>query len=304
MHAPRDLDPEIDESEGVLPLGLPGSGTPTLLDILAGLDASGPAHARRREDDLTGRHAAALTAHRRARVGFVVPSRIRIPRLAATANAVPVAGMAPGPMPPAEALRSPSPAPSSRAPTRRRATRRPARSTSRPAALAERHRGREPGGRLRRHRHHPHRRHRRHGRLRTAREGRPQRAHRGERAPPVARGARLVSSLGKTPLRPRRRLGAGGGDRPPRRPRCGGAGRHGRRQRLARRRAGGVPPVRVPVRRGGEWTVSGVADGRAMIAARTGRVAVVERPPSDGQCVMPFPPRALAGGRAVAAGAR
>lgn len=105
IHALRDLDLEIAEGEFIVLLGPSGSGKSTLLNILGGLDAPTAGHARWRDHELTGAAEAALTAYRREHVGFVFQSYNLIPRLTAEENVALVAGIAPDPMEPAEALR-------------------------------------------------------------------------------------------------------------------------------------------------------------------------------------------------------
>lgn len=104
VHALRDLDLDILQGEFVVLLGPSGSGKSTLLNILGGLDAPSSGRAAWRGHDLTGAKEAALTAYRRAHVGFVFQFYNLIPSLTARENVALVAEIARGPMHPDEAL--------------------------------------------------------------------------------------------------------------------------------------------------------------------------------------------------------
>jgi putative ABC transport system ATP-binding protein len=104
VHALRDLDLEIAEGEFVVLLGPSGSGKSTLLNILGGLDVATSGQASWRDHELVGADEAALTAYRRAHVGFVFQFYNLIPSLTVRENVELVAEIATAPMDPREAL--------------------------------------------------------------------------------------------------------------------------------------------------------------------------------------------------------
>lgn len=104
VHALRDLDLDILEGEFVVLLGPSGSGKSTLLNILGGLDTPSAGRAAWREHELAGADEAALTAYRRAHVGFVFQFYNLIPSLTVRENVALVAEIAERPMPPEAAL--------------------------------------------------------------------------------------------------------------------------------------------------------------------------------------------------------
>ena len=104
VHALRDINLEIYESEFVVLLGPSGSGKSTLLNILGGLDAPTSGEARWREHNLVGANEAELTRYRREHVGFVFQFYNLIPSLTALENVALVAEIALKPFDPREAL--------------------------------------------------------------------------------------------------------------------------------------------------------------------------------------------------------
>jgi putative ABC transport system ATP-binding protein len=104
VHALRDLDLDILQSEFVVLLGPSGSGKSTLLNILGGLDTPTSGRAAWRGQELTGADEAMLTAYRREHVGFVFQFYNLIPSLTARENVQLVAEIAKQPMRPEEAL--------------------------------------------------------------------------------------------------------------------------------------------------------------------------------------------------------
>ena len=105
VHALRDLDLDILEGEFVVLLGPSGSGKSTLLNILGGLDTPSAGRAAWREHELAGADEAALTAYRRAHVGFVFQFYNLIPSLTVRENVQLVTDLAVAPMDAADALR-------------------------------------------------------------------------------------------------------------------------------------------------------------------------------------------------------
>lgn len=83
VHALRDVDLDLFEAELVVLLGPSGSGKPTLLNILGGLDAPTAGDVRYRDHNLTEWDDAALTRYRREHVGFVFQFYNLIPILTA-----------------------------------------------------------------------------------------------------------------------------------------------------------------------------------------------------------------------------
>ncbi len=104
VHALREVDLELYQSELVVLLGASGSGKSTLLNILGGLDIPTSGEVFYRDHNLTAAGDAALTRFRRDHVGFVFQFYNLIPSLTAYENVELVTEIAIDPMPPAEAL--------------------------------------------------------------------------------------------------------------------------------------------------------------------------------------------------------
>jgi putative ABC transport system ATP-binding protein len=104
VHALRDVDLDLYESELVVLLGPSGSGKSTLINILGGLDVptSGTVHFR--DHDLTKFDDVALTRYRRDHVGFVFQFYNLIPGLTARENVALITDIAAKPMKPDDAL--------------------------------------------------------------------------------------------------------------------------------------------------------------------------------------------------------
>jgi putative ABC transport system ATP-binding protein len=105
VHALRNVDLTLDESQFVVLLGPSGSGKSTLLNIIGGLDVPTSGQVFYRETELTKADEAALTAFRRQHVGFVFQFYNLIPSLTAAENVALVTEIAEDPMTPEEALR-------------------------------------------------------------------------------------------------------------------------------------------------------------------------------------------------------
>lgn len=104
VHALREVDLELYESELVVLLGASGSGKSTLVNILGGLDTATRGHVFYREQDLTQADDDALTQYRRRYVGFVFQFYNLIPSLTARENVAIVTEISDDPMTPEEAL--------------------------------------------------------------------------------------------------------------------------------------------------------------------------------------------------------
>jgi putative ABC transport system ATP-binding protein len=104
VHALRGVDLDLHAGELVVLLGPSGSGKSTLLNILGGLDVPSSGEVRYRGVPLTGASEDALTAYRRASVGFVFQFYNLIPSLTARENVALVTEIADEPMRPEEAL--------------------------------------------------------------------------------------------------------------------------------------------------------------------------------------------------------
>jgi len=104
VHALRNIDLDIYESEFVVLLGPSGSGKSTLLNILGGLDAPSSGQAIWREHDLVNASEAELTRYRREHVGFVFQFYNLIPSLTVLENVALVNEIAEKPFDPREAL--------------------------------------------------------------------------------------------------------------------------------------------------------------------------------------------------------
>jgi putative ABC transport system ATP-binding protein len=104
VHALRGVDLRIRGGRFVTLLGHSGSGKSTLLNIIGGLDHPSAGRVFYRGRDLTTAGETALTAYRRAAVGFVFQFYNLIPSLSARENVDLVTEIADDPMPSAEAL--------------------------------------------------------------------------------------------------------------------------------------------------------------------------------------------------------
>jgi len=102
VHALRNIDLDIYESEFVVLLGPSGSGKSTLLNILGGLDAPSSGQAIWREHDLVNASEAELTRYRREHVGFVFQFYNLIPSLTVLENVALVNEIAEKPFDPRE----------------------------------------------------------------------------------------------------------------------------------------------------------------------------------------------------------
>jgi putative ABC transport system ATP-binding protein len=105
VHALRSVDLRLAEGEFIVLLGPSGSGKSTLLNILGGLDVPTGGQVFYHARDLTQADEAALTAYRRAHVGFVFQFYNLIPSLTARENVALVTEIVEHPLPPEEALR-------------------------------------------------------------------------------------------------------------------------------------------------------------------------------------------------------
>jgi putative ABC transport system ATP-binding protein len=105
VHALRAVDLDLYAGELVVMLGASGSGKSTLLNILGGLDTPSSGEVYYLDHRLTGASEAALTAFRRAHVGFVFQFYNLIPSLTALENVSLVTEIADRPMNPEDALR-------------------------------------------------------------------------------------------------------------------------------------------------------------------------------------------------------
>jgi putative ABC transport system ATP-binding protein len=100
----RDATLRIEQGEFVCLLGPSGSGKSTLLNIMGGLDVPTSGHVFYRAEDLATCDEAALTAYRRAHVGFVFQFYNLIPSLTARENVALVTDIVEQPMEPEAAL--------------------------------------------------------------------------------------------------------------------------------------------------------------------------------------------------------
>ena len=104
IHALREVDIELRESELVVLLGPSGSGKSTLLNILGGLDTPTSGEVYFRGTRLTNANNTKLTRYRRDHVGFVFQFYNLIASLTAAENIALVTEIAPAPLTPADAL--------------------------------------------------------------------------------------------------------------------------------------------------------------------------------------------------------
>ena len=104
VHALRNVDLTLYETELVVLLGPSGSGKSTLLNILGGLDTASGGTVRYRGQNLTGASEDALTDYRRHHVGFVFQFYNLIPSLTARENVALVTEIVANPMTPEDAL--------------------------------------------------------------------------------------------------------------------------------------------------------------------------------------------------------
>ncbi len=104
VRALRGVDLDLHAGEFVVLLGASGSGKSTLLNILGGLDTPTSGEVTCQGYRLTGADDDALTAFRRASVGFVFQFYNLIPSLTAVENVALVTDIAEDPMRPEEAL--------------------------------------------------------------------------------------------------------------------------------------------------------------------------------------------------------
>ncbi|MCR9091260.1 ABC transporter ATP-binding protein [Algiphilus sp.] len=104
VYALRDVTLAVPRGELVVLLGPSGSGKSTLLNILGGLDAPSEGRVVFGTETLTDFDDHALTAYRRAHVGFVFQFYNLIPSLTARENVLLVTEIAPHPMPAEQAL--------------------------------------------------------------------------------------------------------------------------------------------------------------------------------------------------------
>jgi putative ABC transport system ATP-binding protein len=100
----RDATLHVERGEFVCLLGPSGSGKSTLLNIMGGLDVPTSGQVFYRSEDLATYDEAALTAYRRAHVGFVFQFYNLIPSLTARENVALVTDIVEHPMEPAAAL--------------------------------------------------------------------------------------------------------------------------------------------------------------------------------------------------------
>lgn len=104
VHALRGVDLEIPTGELVVLLGPSGSGKSTLLNILGGIDRGTDGDVFFRDNVLSQMDDRALTAYRRAHVGFVFQFYNLMPSLTARENVELVAEISPAPMQAHDAL--------------------------------------------------------------------------------------------------------------------------------------------------------------------------------------------------------
>ncbi len=104
IHALNGLDLDLFEGEFVVLLGPSGSGKSTLLSVLGGLDRPSAGEILFRDRDLTALDERALTAYRRAHVGFVFQFYNLIPSLTVRENVELATGLADRPLASADAL--------------------------------------------------------------------------------------------------------------------------------------------------------------------------------------------------------
>ena len=104
VHALRGVDLELPEGEVTVLIGPSGSGKSTLLNILGGIDRPTNGRVYFRGSELTGLDDRALTAFRRAHVGFVFQFYNLIPSLTARENVDLITEIARNPLPAADAL--------------------------------------------------------------------------------------------------------------------------------------------------------------------------------------------------------
>ena len=104
VHALRDVDLSLYESELVVLLGASGSGKSTLVNIIGGLDTPTSGQVFFYDDDLTAYNDHQLTIFRRENVGFVFQFYNLIPSLTALENVALVTEISKNPMQASEAL--------------------------------------------------------------------------------------------------------------------------------------------------------------------------------------------------------
>ncbi len=104
VHALRDVDLSLYESELVVLLGASGSGKSTLVNIIGGLDTPTSGQVYFYDDNLTAYNDHQLTMFRRENVGFVFQFYNLIPSLTALENVELVTEISKNPMQAAEAL--------------------------------------------------------------------------------------------------------------------------------------------------------------------------------------------------------
>ena len=104
IHALRDVDLALAQSELVVLLGPSGSGKSTLLNILGGLDTPTSGKVFFRGEEITAFGDRDLTRYRRDHVGFVFQFYNLIPGLTAEENVSLVTEIARDPMAPRDAL--------------------------------------------------------------------------------------------------------------------------------------------------------------------------------------------------------
>ena len=104
VHALRDVDLLLYESELVVLLGASGSGKSTLVNIIGGLDTPTSGQVFFYDDDLTAYNDHQLTMFRRENVGFVFQFYNLIPSLTALENVALVTEISRNPMQAEEAL--------------------------------------------------------------------------------------------------------------------------------------------------------------------------------------------------------
>ncbi len=104
VHALRDVDLSLYESELVVLLGASGSGKSTLVNIIGGLDTPTSGQVFFYQDDLTAYNDHQLTLFRRENVGFVFQFYNLIPSLTALENVALVTEISKDPMRPDDAL--------------------------------------------------------------------------------------------------------------------------------------------------------------------------------------------------------
>ncbi len=104
VHALKNVDFELHESEMTVLLGASGSGKSTLLNIVGGLDVATSGSVNYRGRNLSEFSNRELTDYRRFHVGFVFQFYNLISSLTAKENVALVTDIAPDPMPAEEAL--------------------------------------------------------------------------------------------------------------------------------------------------------------------------------------------------------